>query len=188
MGVAAIITSTVAIYGLQSWKRELRGKTNFDIARKLLKSAYLLRDEIRSSRSPMIFADEFPKEYPGALGKVSREEKLEAYSYIYQNRWKPISVALQEFDSFSLEAESIWGAEIRERCKKLRGCAHTLFTAMQTELDFISAGETSRRDEFYENNRKELYAFKKDENPLSIKISESIKELENELRPHMQRS
>ena len=60
VGIAAIVTPLIALTGLKNWNRELRGKAAFEVAVGLTKATYKLRDEIKSFRSPMIRADEFP--------------------------------------------------------------------------------------------------------------------------------
>lgn len=70
---AAIITTTVAIFGLRSWSKEIRGKADFDVARGLIRATYKLRDEISYSRSPFTSANEFPSGYD-PLNKTSSKE------------------------------------------------------------------------------------------------------------------
>ena len=53
IALAAITTAAVAIYGITSWRRELSGKANFEVARNLAKAIYLLRDEISYCRDPI---------------------------------------------------------------------------------------------------------------------------------------
>jgi len=43
LGLAAIVTATVAWLGLQSWRKELRGKADFDVARGLLRATSAAR-------------------------------------------------------------------------------------------------------------------------------------------------
>jgi hypothetical protein len=50
-GIAAGVASVVAVAGLHTWKRQLHGNTNYELARGLLRSAYKLREAIRWVRS-----------------------------------------------------------------------------------------------------------------------------------------
>ena len=50
----ACIASFVAIKGLRTWQRQLKGNSEYDLARKLLVSAYKLRDAIEGFRAPFI--------------------------------------------------------------------------------------------------------------------------------------
>jgi len=129
LSVAAIVTASVAIYGLRSWKKELSGKANFEVARGLIRSTYRLRDEISYGRSPFTSAHEFPKGYD-PLNKAP-EKEAEAWSHVFTNRWKPIAEAVQEFDAQTLEAEALWGSDIKDMSFELRRCATTLRVAME---------------------------------------------------------
>jgi hypothetical protein len=42
---AAVVTAWVAVRALQKWREELRGKTDFEIARGLARAMYKLRDD-----------------------------------------------------------------------------------------------------------------------------------------------
>jgi hypothetical protein len=72
---AACITAYVAFTGLEKWQKELRGKANFDVARKLAKSVYMLRDQISYCRSPFVAAAEFPEGY--YKGEMERKHSPE---------------------------------------------------------------------------------------------------------------
>ena len=53
-GVAAIVAAGVAVAGLETWKRQLRGNTEYELPRRLLRSAYRLREAIRWTRAAAI--------------------------------------------------------------------------------------------------------------------------------------
>jgi hypothetical protein len=103
---AAIITAMVAIKGLRSWSRELRGKADFELARNLIRSTYKLRDELSYCRSPLKLINELPEGYDPT--KRSPSGEAEAYAYFYANRFKPVAVAYQEFETQALEAEALY--------------------------------------------------------------------------------
>ncbi len=182
---AAIITANVAVKGLQSWSRELKGKANFEVARNLIRSTYRLRDELSYCRSPWIPFNEFPEGYDPTSLPASEEAK--AYSYIYKNRWKPVATALQEFETQSLEAEALWGPEFKSKTDEMRQCVRNLEVSID---DLISNYANNREDfqsdsEFGETVKSKVQETKKQENPLTLKISDAVQEIENEIRPHI---
>jgi hypothetical protein len=120
IGVAAAVTAIVAIIGLTSWKRELTGRAEFKVARKFIRATYQLREALRNCRSPIIWSGEFPAGYNGI--NSSSHERAEAYAHAYQNRWSPVSKAMQEFDAQTLEAETFWGGDIPTKANVLRQC------------------------------------------------------------------
>ena len=189
LAIAACTTATVAILGLRNWSRELKGKAEFDVARKLIKSTYNLRDGIVRFRSPFITTGEFPSTYKGQLGNHSAEEEGQAYAKVYGDRWEAnISEAIQEFDSNSIEAEAFWGQKIKEKTQALRACVGELRASVDAFIRNKFSGNMDFQDrEFGNEVRGNISDFGKD-NPLTNKINSAIDDIVNELRPHLSRS
>jgi hypothetical protein len=189
---AAVTTAIVAYRGLQKWREELRGKADFDVARGLVRATFKLRDEIQSCRVPLIRAAEFPKGYqtPPANHLTNWRVEAEALAYIYKNRWQSVSTALQEFDAQALEAEALWGADIRDSAQVLRMCAMTLFVSIESIIeDKADGGAHFERDrEFGRRTRANAHAAAgATDNPLSNQITAAVAALEAKLRGHLTR-
>jgi hypothetical protein len=56
--LAAIVASIVAIYGINSWRHEFRGKRRIELAEYVLALFYQARDAIASIRNPLSMGDE----------------------------------------------------------------------------------------------------------------------------------
>lgn len=123
---AAATTAYVAYTGLEKWQKELRGKASFEVARELIKSIYKLRDALRGYRSPFISASEFPEGYQHSFDKRTNEEKGRTWAYVYSKRWEPIGEAMRNFDVAVLEAEVLWGRDIKDKANELRQCVRIL--------------------------------------------------------------
>lgn len=190
LGIAAITTSLVAVIGLKNWSRELKGKADFEVARGLIRSVYKLRDELRSARSPWTSASEFPEGYSPHPRDRTDESEAEAWAYVYTNRWKPVVEAAQEFEAQVLEAEALWGSEIKKKAYALRRCATDLRVSMESMVrNKASGGEDFKADKEYKKSvESEIWEYKEDENELSQKIATAVAEIETEVRPHLKRS
>ena len=190
LGAAAVTTATVAVVGLKNWSRELRGKTEFEAARNLMKATYRVRDEIQYSRAPFVSAGEFPSDYPGPQN-AKADQEAQSWSFVYKNRWEPVREALQEFEAHVLEAEALWGGEIRKKTDEIRQCAREVQVAMEAVVDDKAArGENFKTDkEFAKEMRSTAHASRGDDkNPMNIKIKEAIDAIEEIIRPHLRRS
>jgi hypothetical protein len=186
---AACVTAYVAYTGLGKWQKELNGKANFDVARALAKSIYALRDEISYCRSPFTAANEFPEGYKGALGKPSPEEEGQAWAHVYSKRWEPVGKAVQEFDAATLEAEALWGREIKGKALALRKCVRSLQVDIEAFINNkYSGGESFKDRDFAKIVEHGIWDIKADENELTQRISTAIEELESVIRPHLSRS
>lgn len=189
LGIAAITTSIVAVIGLKNWSRELRGKADFEIARALIRSVYKLRDEIRYARSPWTSGSEFPEGYSSLPRDRTAQNEAEAWSYVFTNRWKNVADAAQEFEAQVLEAEALWGAEIKSKANELRSCATSLRVSMEAFVDNKAKdGEGFKSDkEFAKSVQADIWAIKEDENQLSIKIIKAVSDIESAVRPNLKR-
>jgi len=190
ISLAAIITAFVATIGFKNWKRELKGKAEFEIARGLIRATYKLRDELQGCRSSFFSANEFSEGYQGASSESSPEEKAQAREYVYRNPWKPVRDALQEFEAHALEAEALWGNEIRSKTNEFLQCVRELSNAIFAVIqDKASGGEDFKSDKnFAKKMRAKVYASGDENGELSQKITNAVNGIEKEVRPHLRRS
>lgn len=184
---AAIVTASVAFFGLKSWKKEAKGKKEIEIAYDLLRSIYSLREQIKSFRSPLYSGWEFPEGYADNFLDSSCEETFSAYSHLYFNRWERIRVVLVEFESLALSGEAMWGEQSRQKTDSLLRLIDELYVNMEIFLrDKQSCGEDFKTNrDFGDNVKSVLTAHSTIENEMSNKIKESIDQLESFLKPHL---
>ncbi len=185
LGAAAATTAIVAVVGLKNWSRELRGKTEFEVARNLMKATYRVRDKLQYSRAPFVAAGEFPSDYPCPQAATA-EQKAQALNYVYRNRWEPVREALQELETHVLEAEALWGGDIRAKTDELRQYARELQVAMESIVDDkAQRGEDFKTDkDFGKKMKSTAHASRGDEtNELNMKIKQAVNAIEDQVRP-----
>lgn len=187
VGLAAAVAAIVAVVGLTIWRRELKGKAEFGVARNLMRATYRLRDAVQDCRVPFITGGEFPSGYEHA--NTSSHEEAEAYGYMFKNRWTPVSEAVQEFDTQTLEAEAFWGAEIRSKTDILRQCVGELRAAIAAFVDDKKVGgrDFQADKEFGKKMRETVWAIPDPSNQLSQRIKGAIDAIETLIRPHLRR-
>jgi predicted phage gp36 major capsid-like protein len=98
--------------------------------------------------------------------------------------------ALQEFDAATLEAEALWGEEIRERTNALRQCLAKLRAAIGAVVDDADASGAhfSADREFGVKMRQTVAATSTSENnPFTDEMQTAIARIEGTLRPHLRR-
>jgi hypothetical protein len=179
LALAAVGTATVAAFGLNTWKRELRGRVTFEVARELAKATYKLRDEIRFCRSPFISAHEFPD---GDSGSAA------AYEHLFNRRWAPVVDAVSAFETAALEAEAMWGKECRVLTDKLIGCVKTLRVAMESFVeDRLVDGRNFQNDkDFGRRTRADAFgSYDSTDNELSRSILAAVAAIESMLKPRL---
>jgi hypothetical protein len=192
LGGAAVVTAWAAVRGLRKWQEELRGKTNFEVARALARATYKVRDELAVCRAPLIRSAEYPPDYtPPAPGHpMNSAVEVNALAHVYNNRWKPVTEALREFDTQRLEAEALWGPDIRKDAEALHRCATTVFVAIESILDDARAGGSHFQGdkEFGRRTRSQAHASPTaTDNPLSNDIAAAVSAIEGRLSGHLKR-
>lgn len=187
VALSAAFTATVAFRGLDKWRRELRGKADFDTARDVVRALYKVREALTRARSPLISGGEFPEGYHRDFHARSDEEEAQALMHVYSNRWRPVADALGELGTAALGAEAIWGPQIREKVLTLRLCAFELFGAMEDRVGDVQSGGQRFRNRHLKDDATwdALHASHDGSNPLDVKITHAINELEDLLRPHL---
>ncbi|ABZ75101.1 conserved hypothetical protein [Shewanella halifaxensis HAW-EB4] len=189
LGLCALGTVSVAVYGVKNWARELKGKADFEVSRQLIRAVYKFRDEIEYSRSPMTLPSEFPANYD-PMNRAAKY-KAESWSYVFSNRWKPVVEAVQELEVQGLEAEALWGAEIKQLVQELRKNARLLRVGMQAVVD----NEMQDNENFKCNSdlgktmKNRVWKSMFEENDeITVAINSTVEKLENYVRPHLKRN
>jgi hypothetical protein len=89
VAVAAAVGAAVAVLGLNTWNRQLKGSAEYDFARRILKITYRLRDAMTKVRHPAMWAAEMPQPPPEEAKSMSGEEIFYyRHARAYQARWQ----------------------------------------------------------------------------------------------------
>jgi hypothetical protein len=193
LALAGVGTVLIAFSGLKSWGKEHKTRVFFDSAKELLKACYTLREAVARARSPFILASEFPDGYQNhpAIKRNSAEEEAQAYAFLYRNRFEPVIEAVKILRLQTIEAEALWGSNIKEKCSQLQKAARRLQVAMQQYVSNIQrVNEDFSSDKNYAKSiRADISAFD-DDDPASIAsvINSNIEEIEIFLKPYLKRS
>lgn len=128
--ISTTILTIVAVLGLRTWKTQLKGKTEYELARRLLRSIYKVRDAISIVRNPFASSAEISISLDEADIDIEPNEPdfhQKSQAALYQRRWNKVTDAMSEFDLEAFEAEVIWGDEITgklDNFRKLVGSLH----------------------------------------------------------------
>jgi hypothetical protein len=104
------IAGYVALRGLQTWRDQLKGTANYELAKRLLKATYKLRDALQGVRNPFISAGEIRQAVTEAQLDIKHEDPdfhATSSTAVYQIRWKPVGEAYQALELEVIEAEAI---------------------------------------------------------------------------------
>ncbi len=131
MSIAAIATAIAAIvgvnWGLRIWRKQLREKVEFDLARRILRSLNHFRTLVEHARSSLISGNEYPKNDESLLSEGEDPEILNERGvrnrremlYVFRHRTRRARKESNNLWALIEEAEAFWGHEIRVRLRAL---------------------------------------------------------------------
>lgn len=125
VAAAAAAGAITAWRGLNTWREELQGRHEYDLARRILTALYRVREAIRAARSPSMSASEYESRPDRAAD--DRPWSGKDMRYAYQQRWNRISEPLVELDAALLEAEALWGTVLKSPRAALQKCLAELW-------------------------------------------------------------
>lgn len=125
VGLAVGAAAIIAWRGLNTWRSELRGRSEYELARRILASVVRTRDAIHRLRRPFMTGLEY-SDRPGhdPDKKVATPEDI---LHAYQKRWEPVAAASRNVDVEMAEAEVLWGDLLRPAHRELTICANTIW-------------------------------------------------------------
>lgn len=112
LGVAALVTTVIAIYGARMWKREMAGKEIYAATKALVKESHLLSRATIKARSPIqdyerkVFATEEVKH------TTENERWRLSEAEAYKKRMDDLSVNVERYQSALLEVRVLIGSKV----------------------------------------------------------------------------
>lgn len=189
VGLSAVFAAVFAYLGLSAWRKELKGKAEYQLAKDVLKSVYRVREAFKHVRNPIIYQYEYPEEMRDHHSNLKKEQDYEGTAYVYEKRWEVMVEAFGELEEHHLEAQVEWGPEFQDVIKKLRSCRIELLIAIEQMLErkknprerALTSAEESAEE------RSVLYHLGSDSkhDKFTPQIDEAINDFEEWLRPHI---
>ena len=188
--LSLIVASWTAIYGIDSWRREYRGKKRAELAEEALCLFYEGRDAIRHIRNPFAHGEE------GKTRKVGEDEtpeEKEAYdkAYVLIERYNSHIELFNKLHSMRYRFMAQFGVEsgkpfedFRRILNKVLVSAQSLARSWAQQLrSYRIEQEDKQRLDFIQKQETIFWEGLADEDPISPKVDECIEEIEKICRP-----
>ncbi len=160
-----------------AWKKQLKGKTDYEIARRYFRTVLRLRDAIKFVRNPFISNAEMEKalkEHGFESAELSEHQKTNRA--VYSKRWEKVKSAWSDLDVELLEAEVSWGRKVVDTQAEFIKKVRELFGI----LDRFLAGNTKSFKEsglIYDTGAQDKF---------SKEVEAEVEKIRNHLKPHLQ--
>ena len=188
---AGITGAVVALKGLDTWKRQLKGQSEYELSRRILVTLFKYRDAINGVRHPAMWPHEMPTPLEDEAKTMSPDQiRFYGTSKAYQARWDKVQKERTALYADLLEAEAIWGNELKNLFKKVFDLEQELFTCIRHYIELINpdADEDSKeairkidekkRDIMYDDLSEEPDEYKQD-------LISAIEDIEKYLKPKL---
>jgi hypothetical protein len=138
LAASAITGAVIAVKGLSTWRTQLKGKSEYELSRRILVSLFRYRDAIADVRHPMMWANEMPAPPDDEARQMSRE-KIRWYgvSSAYQKRWEKVKEQRTALYADLLEAEALWGSLLKAPFDKVFALQHELMINIRNYLELM---------------------------------------------------
>jgi len=131
---SAVFAAYTAFKGLNVWKQELKGRSEYQIAKDTLRAVYKVRDAFIHVRHPATFSHDYPEGMTDKWGRLKGACSYKGLKYVYETRWKFMEEAFFELEDRNSEALVEWGFGKREYIVALRQCRSKLLMAIEYHL------------------------------------------------------
>jgi hypothetical protein len=175
VAVATVVGVCIAARGLGTWRTQLRGAHEFELARRLLLASYKMRTALAGVRRPSMMS--------GEAGDSSGETPWEVAAY--ERRWQPVQDAGAELQAVTLECEVVWGSRARDLFAELAEQIALLYQAVSTFV--ASKQQGSNVPDLTTEERAVLYSAGPDD-PYNTSLEAVIQRFEDYVKPHLKRA
>ena len=191
LAVAAFVGMLVAMNGLSTWNRQLKGSVEYELTRRILKHTYRLREAIREVRYPfMSYAP--ADDIEGAAPMNWEQKKYQGLVNAYRERWAKVVAAGDELRTELLEGEVVWDDGIHTKFNPLFKLQGELSNEIQLYLE-ESNPQTAhdKRDmllDLRNGQRSVMYdMLGHADDPFSDEMKAAIIDIESYLKPHLKK-
>jgi hypothetical protein len=178
--IASAVTATASVFGvilavlgLRMWQRERTGKVNYELARRLLKSAYTVREAFDHVRRPTeYYALRATLNCPPA----QRAERAALAAEQIQANMEALSESMQDLYVEAQEAKVLWGSKLEAPIHSLMNIVVVLESAVARHVTAMTAPDSPEAGE-HEQIIWAVYAFHGEEDRLKKDMAKVIKDL-----------
>lgn len=171
--VAAVFGLIVAVFGLSTWKKQLRGTADYELSKRLMLQVYQLRDALQAARNPIL------SKYEGDKDDKEDEWQITAY----RKRWDVVRNILSEFYLTSLEAEVVWDENTKAPKKSLLDLVHELNFALEMFITYKR--DNAFADDFHNDYEKTIY--NRGNDSYTTALNKAVKQYEKILKSYFRK-
>lgn len=190
MSISAIAVAIVAWRGLNTWRKELKWKKEYEIAERVLSLFYEARDDLRFIRNRYLRNGE-GESRKQEKGETEEEKELLDRAYVVFERYERCKKTFDELHSLRYRFEATFGKETIVPFVELNGIVNKIFWAGSTlmqkaRMEYKERDTAQLKTEFQRVNSI-LHGKKDNTNEISAKLENIINRIEDICKPIIQK-
>lgn len=128
--IGLIIAAVTALYGINAWRREFRGKRQYEIAEEVLSQLYDCRDRLRAIRSPFSRGDEGSSRKADP-SETDQQTKLLNRAFIVFERYQQHQEAFAKLFALRYRFIALFGITAAQPIEDFRIALNDVFVSAQ---------------------------------------------------------
>lgn len=181
--LAILFGAFLAYRGVDSWRRQLRGSTEYQLGLKILQSVYKIRNEIESTRNRYSLSSECDGRSKKE-NEDARESSLRDQEYVYTQRLKTLIAKERELYNVEFETAAAFGPKINDKLEPLHKCVRSLWSGMMSYFPARLAG-TSSQDSSMQDKFKDLYEVVGSTDEFWGRVENAVETADRTFRPYL---
>lgn len=130
-----LVGVAIAYQGLHTWRKQLSGHTNHDLARRLLISIFRRRNAVDMVRRPYLPVEEMrTDDQTEGFEQMDFAQRTESWIRAYQRRWQKVLDLDAEVKALLVEAEALWGSDLTMLLEEVETLERELFVSLRLYL------------------------------------------------------
>lgn len=182
--VGIIIASIVAIWGINSWRREAKWKRKYELAEEVLANMYEAHHSIRIIRSPIGFGNEGSSR---AKNDNETPQQTEIYNqaYVARERFERNKRPLEKLHTLKYRFIALYGKEYEKHFDKFSQIVNKIFFASD-QIARVKLGEYGNEQELKSKiiieSRADLYGSIKYDDNIEKELGVAVDAIEQKCR------
>lgn len=179
---SVLLAAWMAIYGIDSWRREFRGKRDIELAEDVLALFYEARDAITSIRSPFGYEGEGNSRKAGP-NETPEQKKARDRAFVVFERYEKYSELFSRLHASRYRFMARFGRDFARPFDEIRKALNTIFIAARMLSDLWARGswfpspEHEQRHE-QQRQRHESVFWQMGEDEVTSQVDAAVAEIE----------
>lgn len=183
---AAIVGAYVALAGLNTWRKQLRGKSEYELAKKVLRQIYEYRQALESVRFGFFSPEEMERAREESSEESGdREARTREQLTIYTHRIEKVNDVRVGLEGTLIEVEVLLSKDLPAKVRQLYRFEDELSGAIREHLDAIRTG--TRPDDRERIHRTIISRSNREEDDFYQRFQSEIEDIEKDISPYLKR-